>query len=174
MESWLMVVNCVGRQAGSSSCIHRSTGDHEYQGKSYNLGWMLDSDYAVHSVWLYSVYAVLGVNACLWRGVIELDDLTLCSATMVEFWMRQGELGDEDENNVEDMSGYEKSGVWLAWLSLEDHIWVFVYAGSGVVPAVSGTDNWLTQETLLSLSFSWWFRTYPIISLILFLTSTIS
>jgi len=43
-----------------------------------------------------------------------MDDLTLCSAMMVEMWMRKREMGDKDENNVEDMSGYEKSGVRLA------------------------------------------------------------
>jgi len=33
---------------------------------------------------------------------------------MVELWTRKTEMGDEDENDVEDMSGYEKAGVWLA------------------------------------------------------------
>jgi len=33
---------------------------------------------------------------------------------MVELWTRKREIGDEDENVVEDMSGYEKSGVRLA------------------------------------------------------------
>jgi len=33
---------------------------------------------------------------------------------MVEMWMRKREMGDEDENNVEDTSGYEKSVVRLA------------------------------------------------------------
>jgi len=32
---------------------------------------------------------------------------------MVEMWMRKRERGDEDENDVEDTSGYEKSGVRL-------------------------------------------------------------
>jgi len=30
---------------------------------------------------------------------------------MVELWMRKREMGDEDEKEVEDTSGYEKSGV---------------------------------------------------------------
>jgi len=30
---------------------------------------------------------------------------------MVELWTREREIRDEDENNVEDMSGYGKSGV---------------------------------------------------------------
>jgi len=38
----------------------------------------------------------------------------VCSAMMVEMWMRNREMGDEDENDVEDMSGYEQSGVQLA------------------------------------------------------------
>jgi len=30
---------------------------------------------------------------------------------MVEMWTRKREMGDEDENDVEDTSGHEKSGV---------------------------------------------------------------
>jgi len=33
---------------------------------------------------------------------------------MVEFWTKKRKMGDEDENNMEDTSGYEKSGVRLA------------------------------------------------------------
>jgi hypothetical protein len=33
---------------------------------------------------------------------------------MVELWTRKREMGDEDENDMEDMSGFEKSGVPLA------------------------------------------------------------
>jgi hypothetical protein len=33
---------------------------------------------------------------------------------IVELWTRKREIGDEDENNVEDTSGYEKSRVRLA------------------------------------------------------------
>jgi hypothetical protein len=33
---------------------------------------------------------------------------------MVELWTRQREMGDEDENDMENTSGYEKSGVGLA------------------------------------------------------------
>jgi hypothetical protein len=32
---------------------------------------------------------------------------------MVELWTRKREMGDEDENDMENMSGYEKSGVLL-------------------------------------------------------------
>jgi len=30
---------------------------------------------------------------------------------MVELWTRNREMGDEDENDMENKSGYEKSGV---------------------------------------------------------------
>jgi hypothetical protein len=30
---------------------------------------------------------------------------------MVELWTRKREMGDEDKNDMEDMSGYDKSGV---------------------------------------------------------------
>jgi hypothetical protein len=43
-------------------------------------------------------------------------------AMMVELWTRMREMGDEDDNNMEDTSGYEKSGVRLACLGLEDLI----------------------------------------------------
>jgi hypothetical protein len=33
---------------------------------------------------------------------------------IVELWTRKRETGNEDENDVEDTSGYEKSGVRLA------------------------------------------------------------
>jgi len=35
-------------------------------------------------------------------------------AMMVELWTRKREMRDQDENNMEDTSGYEKSGVRLA------------------------------------------------------------
>jgi hypothetical protein len=40
----------------------------------------------------------------------ELCDL----AIMVELWTSEREMGDEYENHMEDMSGYDKSGVRLA------------------------------------------------------------
>jgi len=33
---------------------------------------------------------------------------------MIELWTRKREMGDEDENDMEDMGGYDKSGVRLA------------------------------------------------------------
>jgi len=111
---------------------------------------------------LYSVYAVLGVNWWSCHGEIERDDLTLCSAKRVQMWMRKREMGDEDEDDVEDMSGYEKSGVRLAWLGWEDLVSVLLHAGSGLVPAISRMVNWLAHEILLSPSFSWWFVPSPL------------
>jgi len=46
-----MVVDGVGRYARSRSYIRGSSRNHENEGKTNNLGWML-----------YSVNAVLGVN----------------------------------------------------------------------------------------------------------------
>jgi len=63
---------------------------------------------------LYSVYAVLGVNSRSCHGEIARDDLTWCSAMMVELWTRWREMGDDDENDIEDTSANEKSGVRLA------------------------------------------------------------
>jgi len=60
---------------------------------------------------------------------------------MVELWTRKSEMGDEDENNMENMSRDEKSGVRLAGLGLEYLVSVLLLAGSGLVPAVSGMVN---------------------------------
>jgi len=49
--------------------------------------------------------------------------------------------GDEDENDMENTSGYEISGVRLARLGLEDHVSVLLAAGSGLIPAISGMVN---------------------------------
>jgi len=137
IESWLMAVDLEGRYTGSGSYFQGSTRNHENEGKTNNLGWML-----------YTVYAVLGVNSWSCHGEIERDDLTLCSAMMVEMWTWKGEMGDEDENDMENTSEYEKSGVRLAWLGWEDVIWVLVRAGSGLVPAVSRMVNCLAHEIL--------------------------
>jgi len=87
---------------------------------------------------LYSVYAVLSVNSWSCHGEIERNNSTLCSGMMEELWMGKRQMRDEDENNVEDTSGYEKSGVRIAWLGWEDLVWVWLPAGSGIVPAVWG------------------------------------
>jgi len=60
---------------------------------------------------------------------------------MVELWTRKREKGDQDENDMEDRRGYEKSGVRLARLGWEDLVLVILHAGSGLVPAVSGMVN---------------------------------
>jgi len=93
---------------------------------------------------------------------------------MVELWTRKREIGDEDENDMEVTSGYEKSGVQLAWLGLEDLVSVLLPAGSGLVPAVSGMVNWLAHKILFSPSFSWSCPPSPLISLFLVFNSTIT
>ena len=93
---------------------------------------------------------------------------------MVEFWTREREMGDEDENNMVDTSAYEKSGVRLAWLGLADLVLVWLSSESGLKPAVLGMVNWLSHQILLSTSFSWWFIPSPLISLFLVLNSTIT
>jgi hypothetical protein len=39
---------------------------------------------------------------------------------MVELWTRKREMGDENENNMQNTSGYQKSGVLLDWLDLNN------------------------------------------------------
>jgi len=55
MASWLRAVDRVGRHTRSKSYIPGSTRNHEKDGKTNNLGWTLNSVYAVHGVCLYSV-----------------------------------------------------------------------------------------------------------------------
>jgi len=55
--------------------------------------------------------------------------------------MSKREMGDEEENDVEDTSGYEKSGVQLASLGWEDLVSVLLHAGLGLIPAVMGMVN---------------------------------
>jgi len=100
---------------------------------------------------------------------------------MVELWTRQREMSDDDESDMEDTSGYENSGVqlaWLdleeAWLGLEDLVSVLLPAASELVPAESGMVNWLAHEILSSPSLSWPFPPSPLISLCLVLNSTIT
>jgi hypothetical protein len=55
---------------------------------------------------------------------MERYDLTLCSAMMIELWKRKREMGCEDANDVENTSGYKKSGVQLTRLGWEDLIYM--------------------------------------------------
>jgi hypothetical protein len=54
---------------------------------------------------------------------------------------QEREMGDEDGNDMEDTSRYEKSGLRLALLDLEDLVSVFSLAGWGGVPAASRMVN---------------------------------
>jgi hypothetical protein len=60
---------------------------------------------------------------------------------MRELWTRKREMVDEDENDMEDTSGYVKSGVQLASLNLEDLVLVLLPSRSGFAPAISGMVN---------------------------------
>jgi len=73
---------------------------------------------------------------------------------MVEMWIRNREMGDVDKNDVDDTSGYEKSGVRLARLGWEDLISMLVHAGPEPIPGVSGMINLLAHEILSSPNFS--------------------
>jgi hypothetical protein len=53
-----------------------------------------------------------------WRD--REDNLTLGSVMIVELWTRKREMGDEDDNDGEDTSGYEESAVRLAGLGCDD------------------------------------------------------
>ena len=72
---------------------------------------------------------------------------------MLELWTKKREIGNEDVNDVEDTSRFEKSGVQHAYLGWEDHISVSLHTGSGLIPAVSRMVNWLAHE-ILQVSFS--------------------
>jgi hypothetical protein len=52
---------------------------------------------------------------------------------MVEFWTRNREIGDEDKNDTEDMTGCGKSEVPLARLGLADVIPVLLPTESGLL-----------------------------------------
>ena len=92
---------------------------------------------------------------------------------IVELWTQKREMGDEDENDVEDTSGYEESGVQTAWLGSEDLIWVILHCWSELVPVVSGMVYQLAHEILLSPNFGWSFPPFPVNFLCLVLNSTI-
>jgi len=67
---------------------------------------------------------------------------------MVELWRTKTEMRDEDENDMEDTSGYEKSGVRLAWSGLENLASVLSPAWSELVTAISGMVRWHAHEIL--------------------------
>jgi len=161
-ESWLMAVDHVGRYAESWSYIQGSTRNHVNEGKTNNLGWML-----------YLVYAVHGVNSGSCHGEIERDDLTLCSAMIVELWTRK------------------RDGVWR-WERYGGYERIWEIRGTtcliglgrpriGVISRRIGTrtcrigDGQLTRtRNSRNPSFSWWFPPSPLISLFLVLNSTIT
>jgi hypothetical protein len=60
---------------------------------------------------------------------------------MIQWWTRNREMGDEDENDIENTSGYEKAAVQLASLGLEYRVSGILCTRSGLVPAVTGMVN---------------------------------
>jgi len=82
---------------------------------------------------------------------------------MIEVRIWKTEMGDEHENDLENTSGYGKSGVWLSSLHWEDIIFVLLHVQSRYVSAVLWMVNWLTHEILSTFSFSWWFPSCPLI-----------
>jgi len=165
MESWLMAVDCVGRYAGSWSYIPGSTRNHENEGKTNNLGWML-----------YSVDAVLGV--CCIRC-----QLMIMSWRDREGWLNLVFCGDGwvvDEK--------ERDGGWRwEWYGGYERIWDIrgmtcliglgrpcIGDGSrriGTLTCHIGDGELTRTRNSLSPSFSWWF---PLISHFLVLNSTIT
>jgi len=55
----------------------------------------------------------------------------------IELWTRKREIGDADENNMEDPSNFEKSGERLAYFGLTDFVSASLPTGLGPAPAVS-------------------------------------
>jgi len=64
----------------------------------------------------------------------------------VELWTEKRDMGDKDDNDIEDTSRPETSGVQLACFGLEDLILVLLPAGSGLVPTVNGMVKSLTHR----------------------------
>jgi len=77
---------------------------------------------------------------------------SLCDLQELLSFGQEQEMRD-DANNTVDASGFEKSGVQLAWLGLEDLVNVFLPSGLGVVPAVLGMVQRFAPEILIHLRF---------------------
>jgi hypothetical protein len=60
---------------------------------------------------------------------------------MAELWSRKREIGEEDESNMEDTSSYDRSGVRLTYVDLENFLSVLLSTGPELVPAVSAMVN---------------------------------
>jgi len=166
-----MAVDHVGSNARRWRFIQGSTHDHWNAVKTNNLRCFLYSVSALLGECGTQCMLVPGVNSWSLHVGIEWDHLTLYSAMMVELWTRKREMGDEDESNVEDN---EKCGILVAWLGWEDPVSVLLHARSGLVPAESGMVNWPAHNILSSSSFSWWFVSSSLFSLLPFLNSTIT
>jgi hypothetical protein len=83
-------------------------------------------------------------------------------------------MEDEEENDVENTSGYEESVVQIAWLGWEDNVCIILQVESSIVPAVSVKVIWLAQTILFSPSLPRCFPPSCLISLFLVLNCTIT
>jgi len=156
---------------GSWSYTQGCTCDHENEGKTKILSvccteWML-----------YLVYAVLVVccSRCPLMIMSWRDREGWLNFVLLWWWSscsQEREMRNEDANDMEDPSRFEKSGVPHACLSLEGLISALLPHRSAIVPSVSWMRDWLAHKVLSSPSLSWWFGQAPLIS-ISFLSSTL-
>jgi len=171
-----MVVDRVGRHTGSY--IQGSTCNHKNEGKTNNLEPMSYLEYAALGVcytWcmMYSVYAVLSVNSWSWHGEIETDDLTLCSAMMVELWTRKR----HERWRWEQYGGYER--IWkitrtTCLIGLERPRIGAIICRIGTHTCPIGDGKLTRTQNSLTPSSSWWFAPSLHISLVLVLNSTVT
>jgi len=167
-ESWLMVVDRVGRYAGSWSYIQGSTPNHENEGNKNNLGWMLNSVYAVPGV--CCTHCQLMIMA--WRDREGWLNFVFCDdAGVVDEKERDGGW------RWECCGGYER--IWEIRVTTcliglrRPRIGVFTRRIGNCTYRIG--DGKLTRtRNSLSPSFSWWFPPSPLISLFLVLRSTIT
>jgi len=82
---------------------------------------------------------------------------------MVEWWTTERDMEDDDENDTEGTSIYQKSGVQLGWLGLADLIWVSVRSGLRLYPDISGMVQFaptcysLTSQFLMMIALNFSF-----------------
>jgi len=167
-ESWLVVVDHVGRYAGSWSHIQGSTPNHENEGKTHNLGWMLNSVYAVLSVCCSRCQLMI----MAWRDGEGWLNFVFCDdASVVDEKERDGGW------RWECCGGYERIWEIRGRTCLigfgRRHIGVFTRRIGTRTYCIGAGKLTCTQHSLRP-SFSWWFPSSPLISLFLVLRSTIT
>ena len=83
-------------------------------------GWQTIQVCTALSVCCIRCMLQLGDNSWSWHQEIQSDDSTLSSAMIVALWMWERAQGEEDHNDMQDTSRYEKSGICLGWLGWEE------------------------------------------------------